>query len=124
MNHKQRKIIKKKYLGHCAYCGISLTEKWHIDHLNPVVRERSGKMHHSENHAIENMMPSCPQCNIHKHSLSLENWRKILEDLPDNLERNSSPFRHAMRFGLVNANNKKIVFYFETFNPAPKEESK
>ena len=35
----QREELKQKYAGRCAYCGDGLTDKWHADHLEAVVRE-------------------------------------------------------------------------------------
>ena len=33
----QRKELKQKYDGRCAYCGSVLGDKWHADHLDTVV---------------------------------------------------------------------------------------
>lgn len=113
----QREIIRQKYRGKCAYCGIDLPKIWHVDHLEPVCRNpygpEKGKMLFESLDTLENLMPSCPPCNQYKHSLGLEGWRKMIEDLPNNLERNNHTYRHALRFGLVRPIKRKVTFHFE-----------
>ena len=114
---QQREKVRMKYDGKCAYCGIDLPERWHVDHLEPVCRQPygkdKGKMDHPNRDTTSNLMPSCPPCNNYKHSLTLETWREMLADLPDNLERNNNTYRHALRFGMVMPERKPIIFYFE-----------
>lgn len=38
----EREQVRLKYGGHCAYCGVVLGDRWHADHLTPVVRELLG----------------------------------------------------------------------------------
>ena len=112
---KQRLELHAKYDGRCAYCGIALDGKWHVDHLEPVGRNpRTRDMDYPERDVIGNMMPSCAPCNIDKHSMGLEGWRKRLNGLLDNLKRNNPTYRHALRFGLVKEQPDEIVFHFET----------
>ena len=39
LNKAQRALLKQKFGGHCAYCGIVLTDKWQADHLIPIIRD-------------------------------------------------------------------------------------
>lgn len=111
----QREELKQKYDGHCAYCGDPLGEKWHADHLEAVVRDlTTGKPEKPENDVIENLMPACSACNWNKRSMSLEAWRDLLAHYRDvQVIRDCSQIRHLIRFGLVEFNQKPIVFHFE-----------
>ena len=38
LTKKQRAELRMKFGGRCAYCGCELGEKWHADHVKPVIR--------------------------------------------------------------------------------------
>jgi len=65
-----------------------------------------------ENHNIENMMASCPQCNILKSCQSVEMFRDAVADRITQLERIPA-YRTAIRYGLITEVKKPIIFYFE-----------
>lgn len=119
----QRETVRLRFGGLCAYCGDQLGERWHADHLQPVERKLiripgaglrcSGEMHRPENDTIDNLMPSCPPCNIDKHTSSLESWRQKLQGACGVLTRNQPTYRHALRFGLVQETGAMVTFYFE-----------
>jgi 5-methylcytosine-specific restriction endonuclease McrA len=120
----QRAALREKFGGRCAYCGQPLGDKWHADHIEPIVRndwfKRVGSSipprgpDYPHRDTLENMNPACPPCNIDKHSLSLESWRGIIERSNEVLARDVSTFRRAVRYGLVALHPKPVVFYFET----------
>jgi len=114
---KQRLALREKFAGRCAYCGGVLGDKWHADHIEPVIRNDWLKsprgQDYPERDTLENMNPACPPCNIDKHSLSLESWRKIIQRSNDVLLRDVSTFRRAVRYGLVELATKPVVFFFE-----------
>lgn len=126
----QRATLREMFGGHCAYCGCALGERWHADHVQHVEREMkwlpaagggrrlayTGNVHRPERDCIENLMPSCAPCNIDKHAMTLEDWRRKLQNAVDVLMRNQPTFRHAVRFGLVHATNANVVFHFERIN--------
>lgn len=126
LSKNQREELRKKFDGKCAYCGCELKKGWHADHFLPVERElewipghgpvATGKLYRPENDTVENMMPSCPPCNIDKHSMSLEGWRRKLQDSANVLSRHNPTYRHAKRFGLIQETGVKIKFYFEDFS--------
>jgi len=70
---KQISKLKKtkvydKFKGKCAYCGKKLSlETMHIDHVCP---KNSGG-----SNQIENLFPSCPECNASKVIKSLDDFR-------------------------------------------------
>ena len=74
-------------------------------------------MEHPERMHIDNQMPSCPSCNINKHSMSLEEFRNLITGFIKSLNRDSVQYKVAKRYGLISETVKPIVFYFETFNP-------
>jgi len=52
---------------HCVYCGSKATE---LDHLNPIVKDKSGTGYFSE---VYNLVPCCSVCN---QSKGAKNWRE------------------------------------------------
>ena len=113
---KQREIIYNKYGGKCAYCGCDLPDRWHIDHIIPVRRNRNGSMKRPKMDVIENYNPACPQCNLMKHSLSVENFRKLIEGFINSLNSYSNQYKFAKKYGLVHETNSSVTFYFEEYN--------
>jgi 5-methylcytosine-specific restriction endonuclease McrA len=63
---------------------------------------------------IENQMPACASCNINKHSLSLEEFRSLIQGFMKHLNELNTQYKIAKRYGLVKEDIKPIVFYFET----------
>lgn len=126
LTKKQRSELHSKYGGKCAYCGCELPAKWHADHIEPVIRDieivkkgqywttKSMNTHNNPHlETIKNLNPSCPECNIHKSSGSLEHFRRMLSEKLAHLERYSKDYRFALKFGLLTPTPKPIVFYFE-----------
>ena len=114
LSPKQRLKLRIKFGGFCAYCGIELPFKgWHADHVISVHRI-AGNLRRPLNDRLNNLYPACAACNLDKHSMCLESWRKVLANKV-NVCRYDSAFRHAERFGLIVEVKKPIVFWFEQF---------
>ena len=128
LTRTEREAVRVKFDGRCAYCGELLGARWHADHIEAVERKlewaeradgkgrtlrSTGEFHRPERHTLENLNPACPPCNIDKHSMSLEEWRKKLSRAVDVLTRNNPTYRHAKRFGLIAETGSPISFYFE-----------
>jgi hypothetical protein len=116
----QRASLHAMFDGRCAYCGSLLGDRWHADHLEPVLRgyaepcaENPQGILHTGRDVVENLMPACAPCNLDKTSFTLEQWRKKLAGSIASLQRYSSTWRHALRFGLVAPSATAVVFYFE-----------
>lgn len=120
----ERAELFERFNGRCAYCGEHLGERWCADHVEPIIREtkyqrgkgfvQTGAMLRPQLDTLENMMPSCAPCNIHKGSYSLESWRLELGRLLGVLNRNYPTYRMAKRIGLIEeAEPVAIKFYFE-----------
>lgn len=131
LSKSQRAALREKFGGRCAYCGEELGDRWHADHIEPVVRndwfKRAGfpvETHrppdYPERDTLENMNPACAPCNLDKHSLTLENWRALMQRSNEVLMRDVSTFRRAVRYGLVELKATPIVFYFERAQAQPK----
>lgn len=122
----KREQVRMKFGGMCAYCGKPLGDRWHADHFAPVERRlqyvrgkglvATGEFHRPHNDRMENIMPSCPPCNIDKGSLPIEAWREKLQGAPAVLMRNNPTYRHALRFGLLSETGEAVRFRFESPN--------
>lgn len=60
--------------GRCAYCPAALASGFHLDHIVPLAR--------GGHHAIGNLAPACPDCNLSKGKLLLTEWRKRRQAQP------------------------------------------
>lgn len=101
--------VYNKYDGHCAYCGKLIDYKdMQVDHLVPL---KGWNEHGTDD--FENLMPSCRRCNHYKRANTLEGWRKMIEEIPQKLERDSYIYRVGMDYGLVEPKPHKVKFYFE-----------
>lgn len=63
---------------------------------------------------MDNLNPSCPECNMNKGACSLEFWRQELSYCVNRCNRDHKNFRLAVKFNQVIIDDKPIVFYFET----------
>ena len=99
-----RLLVKAKYNFHCAYCGIE-SDKLHCDHIKSVARGGTND--------LDNLLPACPRCNNLKHTFSIEQFRNEIAQQIQRARQYSVNFRTAERFGLLQVNEKRIVFYFE-----------
>lgn len=113
--NKLRQRIWGKSGGLCWYCGTALPEKgWHMDHFLPIVRHLiTGVPEYPERDCEENLVPSCASCNRAKSSMPLESWRKIIKGHVVSLNRDSTQYKIAKRYGLVSEMNIEVKFWFE-----------
>lgn len=117
MTKKQRQEVYEKYGGRCAYCGCELKKGWHVDHLDPIKRYLKGSgCEYPDRDCIENMMPSCPACNIQKHSMPIESFRLTVTQFISSLNKYNSIYRFAKRYRLIEETGKPVVFYFESLH--------
>ena len=110
ISKKVREQVYQKYNGHCAYCGKELLYKdFQLDHLLPI----AGWGTEAELECFENYMPTCRRCNHYKRAFSLEKFRKMIEEIPAKLYRDSYIYKIGQDYNLVSAAPKKVIFYFE-----------
>jgi 5-methylcytosine-specific restriction endonuclease McrA len=125
MNKTTRKTVHDKCGGNCAYCGDTLGKRWTVDHvisqrnflttIKNKFRVPKFLEHLTEfdvNH-IDNLLPACQSCNNYKSAEDIETFRSEIGKLLDRLQKYSTQFKIATRFGLVRKSKKDIVFYFE-----------
>jgi len=68
----KRDTILAKTDGRCAYCGCDLQDiQWHIEHMIP--GRRGGK-------GGENLIASCPTCNLRKRSRTPAEFKVYLSN--------------------------------------------
>ena len=110
---KVRLEVYNKYDGHCAYCGKEIEYKdMQVDHKIPV-RNWNNKYTEEEIWCFENYMPACRRCNHYKRAHSLKSFRKMIEEIPKKLFRDNYIYKVGLDYGLVEAHEQKIKFYFE-----------
>ena len=118
LKKKEREILSQKYDGKCAYCGCELQKGWHADHIEPIRRNWwENTMMNPENDVFENYNPSCPKCNINKHSSTLEEFRENIKQYVQSLNKYSVQYQMAKKYNLINEADNDVKFYFETLNP-------
>lgn len=112
---KLRQRVWNKSGGLCWYCGTALPEKgWHMDHFLPVVRHLiTGVPEYPERDCEDNLVPACASCNRAKSSMPLESWRKIIKGHIVSLNRDSTQYKIAKRYGLISEPNIEVKFWFE-----------
>lgn len=125
LTKQQREQVRQMFDGRCAYCGEPLPDRWHVDHIEPVNRAvipvqtpqgwrlRSGPMLNPERDTITNYMPACPPCNVSKHSMNLEQWRRWLAGHLESLNKHTPVYRMVKRYGLIQETGAPVTFYFE-----------
>jgi 5-methylcytosine-specific restriction endonuclease McrA len=75
INKTTRELVRLKYDGKCAYCGVDLDDDWQIDHMHPISRvipKGSGITSYND---ISNLMPCKTIINHYKRSLTLNEFR-------------------------------------------------
>lgn len=120
---KVRQALYEKYNHRCAYCGCELEYKdMQVDHIISVYRNELHKeLSEKELCDINNLLPTCRQCNFYKSDVSIEKFRKSLTDtLLPNITK-TFQFRLAKKYGLVSDNSKPIKFYFEELKEMEKK---
>lgn len=82
--------------GRCSYCGCELDfDNFHIDHFVP--RSKGGKQG-------GNIVPACPDCNLSKGNLSVEDFRKKIGGMVTEthtgrmIDKYYKPHKKAIRF--------------------------
>ena len=118
-----RKAVREKYDGKCAYCGCELPEKgFHVDHIIPKNRYsdvhqclivRGEKFTEYDVNDILNLNPSCRRCNLWKSTHSIDEFRAEISAQRERLEKYNANFRLAVDYGIVTVTAKTVTFHFE-----------
>lgn len=122
MKHKripkrQREAVFNKYGGRCAYCGCELTLRtMQVDHIKAVYAsslENNGVETQDDN--LENLNPSCRQCNFYKGTLDIEQFRKKIMTTLYETCQNTFQAKLAKKLGMLTV-KQFDKFYFERIN--------
>lgn len=102
MAERNRKRVFDITNGRCFYCGCELDiDNFHIDHF--IAKSDGGK-------GKENLVPSCPECNICKSDLTIEEFReKIIALLHES-------FTGIVIKKYFDISGTPVKFYFEDKN--------
>ena len=122
MKHKriskqQREAVFNKYGGRCAYCGCELTLRtMQVDHIKAVYTsslENDGVETQDDN--LENLNPSCRQCNFYKGTLDIEQFRNKIKTTLYETCQNTFQAKLAKKLGMMKV-TQFDKFYFEKIN--------
>ena len=107
---QEREEIYEKMHGRCAYCGSALDiNDMQVDHIVP--------LHRGGTNDMNNLMPACRGCNHYKSTLTIEQFRAMVADIPDRLfAHGSAAYKMAIRTGLIKVNKpikNNFRFYYE-----------
>lgn len=96
ISKRTRQLVYAKYDGHCAYCGCKLGIKdMQVDHINSVF-----KMNNPDD-SLENLNPSCRQCNYYKQEASIEEYRERIQQWLEKTCRKSFQVQLAEKYGIL-----------------------
>ena len=106
---KIREIVFNKYDKKCAYCGTDLAKGWNVDHIKPQVFGGTND--------LENLNPSCKDCNNYKCHTDLEGYRnqlhKMLNEKLEYLFKSKTKMQVAMNMGSIKHTLWDGKFHFE-----------
>lgn len=113
-----RELVYQKYDGHCAYCGCLLDYKdMQVDHIKSVYHKsfESGTDSPNDNQddSIDNLMPSCRQCNYYKAEADIDGFRNKLKGWLEKTCIDTFQARLAMKYGIITYKPWDGKFYFE-----------
>jgi 5-methylcytosine-specific restriction endonuclease McrA len=124
MTKIDRQKVYEKFGGKCAYCGCELNGKWHVDHAEALQRHstfdrikkkfvHTGTCQYPDRDNIENCFPACVSCNLYKSTCDIETFRWKIGHTIEALNRDSTQYKFAERFGLIIETKTPVKFYFE-----------
>ena len=117
-----RQRILNKLGGRCGYCGCEIDVKsMQIDHIVPIYRNCTNEELERLNivrgtNEYSNLMPSCKSCNKYKGVFTVEVFRNEMQKQVERLNKYSTNYFFAKKFGLVEETNAPVVFYFEKYD--------
>jgi hypothetical protein len=108
----KRQRIYDKYGGRCAYCGeLRHYDKLTLDHIKPESKGGTWR--------LGNLNPSCYDCNKAKDSLTIEDFRHLIECKGWITSNVCIGLNRHWKATLKKFEGRRVVFYFE--NPVYSE---
>ena len=111
---KTRELVLNKYGGKCAYCGCDLTLRtMQVDHIKAVYTSSlENDMVETQDDSLENLNPSCRQCNFYKGTLNIEQFRNKIKTILYRTFQNTFQAKLAKKLGMMKV-TQFDKFYFE-----------
>lgn len=108
---KTRELVLNKYGGRCAYCGCDLTlSTMQVDHIKSVYAScLENDFVEIQDDSLENLNPSCRQCNFYKGTLNIEQFRYKIKAILYRTCQNTFQAKLAKKLGMM------IVTQFDKF---------
>ena len=114
---KTRELVLNKFGGKCAYCGCDLTLRtMQVDHIKAVYTsslDNDGV--ETQDDSLDNLNPSCRQCNFYKGTLDIEQFRKKIMTTLYETCQNTFQAKLAKKLGMLTV-KQFDKFYFERIN--------
>ena len=108
-----RQKVYERYNGRCAYCGDKIAiARMQVDHFWP--KNLAYLKPDIDMDGYDNLMPACQPCNIHKHAMVPELYRRELARTVAMLMK-TAQFKRALKFKQITIISEPIVFYYEQF---------
>jgi 5-methylcytosine-specific restriction endonuclease McrA len=103
-----RHLVYGKFNGRCAYCGNDLEFKdMQVDHFVPKTKFDGNGVD-----SIENLMPSCKECNMDKGNMLIDEWRGRLINAVETV-KSSKILASAIKFNMIDIKPFSGKFYYE-----------
>ena len=111
---KTRELVLNKYGGKCAYCGCDLTLRtMQVDHIKAVYTSSlENDMVETQDDSLENLNPSCRQCNFYKGTLNIEQFRNKIKTILYGTFQSTFQAKLAKKLGMMKV-TQFDKFYFE-----------
>ena len=102
----ERKMVHKRYGGHCAYCGKIIS-------LSQMEISVVSKMKYAHKKDLNLILPSCRVCNRGRKTKSIPQYRNDIRQAHEILLRYKGIYGLTVRFHKVNWSGDNFKFYFE-----------
>ena len=115
---KTREIVLNKYGGKCAYCGCDLTlSTMQVDHIKSVYKSclENGYVYIQDD-SLENLNPSCRQCNFYKGTLNIEQFRNKIKTTLYETCQNTFQAKLAKKLGMMVVTQFDKFYFEKNFN--------
>lgn len=125
MKHKPipkriRELVYAKYNGHCAYCGCEMAyREMQVDHVKSLYvksldYDLADDPNVTQDNSLDNLMPSCRQCNYYKAEADIEGFRSKIRNWLERTCIDSFQVKLAIKYGILEYKPWNGKFYFET----------
>lgn len=114
--HKLVGGYKNKITGVFANNSTPVTDTFHDEYKYQDYKRVPDGCHKPELDTVENSNPACFSCNSYKSTFSLELFREQVGQLVCRLNKYTTQYKIAKRYGLIEETNNPVVFYFEIVN--------